>query len=107
MQDQVIDKQFLCVKVFKPYADSLSKGCADEEYRVGQILRGHPNVITINSFEKQQPITIDGVVQVRDYLTLDFCENSDLFSFMSNYGKRQVQSGAKKAQGQGLLVRDR
>lgn len=93
----MIDKQFLCVKVFKPYADSLSKGCAEEEYKVGQILRGHPNIIAISSFEKQQPITIDGQVQLRDYLTLDFCENSDLFSFMSTYGKRQVQGGAKKA----------
>lgn len=38
MNDQEIEKQYLCVKVFKPYVDSMSKDCAEEEYRVGQML---------------------------------------------------------------------
>ena len=59
---QVIQRQFMCVKVFKPDMDSLSKGYAEEEYRVAQQLRGHPNIVTIGSFEKQQPITVDGQV---------------------------------------------
>lgn len=83
--------------MFKADADTKSKGCAEEEMRVGHLLRSHPNIISIHSLEQQQPITIDGEEQIRDYLTLDFCENSDLFSFMSNYGKRQTQNGTKKA----------
>jgi hypothetical protein len=89
LNDEVVDKNLVCVKVFKPYSDSQSKGCAEEEYKVGQLMRGHSNIITIKSFEQEKPITIDGTEQIRDYLTLDYCENSDLFSFMSNYGKRQ------------------
>lgn len=62
-------------------------------------MRGHENVINIASFEQEKPITIDGKEQTRDFLTLDYCENSDLFSFIKNYGKRQDQRGLKKTQG--------
>lgn len=62
LNEQVIQRQFLCVKVFKPEMDSLSKNYANEEYRVAQMLRGHPNIVTIGSFEKQQPITVEGQV---------------------------------------------
>lgn len=35
MQEQVIETKLLCVKVFKPYVDNVSKDCAEEEYKVG------------------------------------------------------------------------
>ena len=53
LEDHVVEKQFVCVKVFKPYSDSMSKGCAEEENRVGMLLRDHPNIISIHSFEQQ------------------------------------------------------
>ena len=53
LHEQVIQRQFLCVKVFKPDMDSLSYSYAEEEYKVAQQLRGHPNIVTIGSFEKQ------------------------------------------------------
>ena len=84
------------MKVFKPNMDSLSKDYAREEYRVAQMLRGHPNIVTIGSFEKQQPITVEGQVLIRDYLTMEYCANSDLFQFMGNYGKRQETGGLLK-----------
>lgn len=40
----------ICVKVFKPVQDEELMGCAEEEYRVSQILKDHPNIIKINSF---------------------------------------------------------
>lgn len=97
----------ICVKVFKPYTDTQSKGCAEEEYKVGQLMRGHDNVINITSFEQDKPITIEGKEQTRDFLTLDYCEHSDLFSYMSTFGKRQDLRGLKKTQGQGLIVKDK
>lgn len=74
--------------MFKEDVDASSKEYAEAEFKVGQMLRGHPNIISIHSFERNHPITIDGVKQNRDFLTLDFCANGDLFSFMSTYGKR-------------------
>ena len=107
LNDEIIDKQMICVKVFKPYSDTQSKGCAEEEYKVGQLMRGHDNIIDITSFEQEKLITIDGKEQTRDFLTLDYCEHSDLFSYVSTFGKRQDQRGLKKTQGQGLIVKDK
>ena len=76
--------------------DSLSKDYANEEYKVSQMLRGHPNIVTIGSFEKQQPITVEGQEQIRDYLTMEYCAKGDLFQFMGNYGKRQEMGGLLK-----------
>lgn len=52
------------------------------------------------------PIKIDGVEQIRDFLTLDYCENSDLFEFMSKYAKNQTDRGLAPSQGKGMLVKD-
>jgi hypothetical protein len=52
------------------------------------------------------PIKIEGQEQVRDFLTLDYCENSDLFEFMSKYAKNQAERGLAPAQGKGMLVKD-
>lgn len=52
------------------------------------------------------PIRIDGVIQKRDFLTLDYCENSDLFEFMSKYAKNQADRGLHLSQGKGMLVKD-
>lgn len=49
--DEVLDKKLVCVKVFKPYADSQSKKCAEQEYAVAQMMRDHQNVVFVNSFE--------------------------------------------------------
>jgi len=35
----------VCVKVFKPYEDAESKDCPENEYRVSQMLRDHPNIV--------------------------------------------------------------
>jgi hypothetical protein len=32
-------------------------------------------------------INIDGVLMEKDYLILEFCENSDLFEFMSGFAR--------------------
>lgn len=46
------DSELICVKVFKPYTDYESKNCAEVEYKVSQILKNHPNIIRIDSFER-------------------------------------------------------
>ena len=52
------------------------------------------------------PIKIDGIEQTRDFLTLDYSENSDLFEFMSKYAKNQADRGLAATQGKGMLVKD-
>lgn len=39
-------------------------------------------------------------------MTLDYCENSDLFEFISKYQRNQNSTGMVSTQGQGMLVRD-
>jgi len=73
---------------------------------VSKILENHPNIIKINSFQKQMPIKINGEEQLRDFLTLDYCENSDLFEFMSKYAKNQAERGLAQQFGKGMLVSD-
>ena len=85
---QILDKQEICVKVFKPYSDCDSRKFAEEEYKVSQILKGNRNIININTFEREKPICINGQIEIKDFLTLDYCENSDLFSFLKGYSQR-------------------
>jgi hypothetical protein len=63
------------------------------EYRVSQLMKGHPNIVEIRSLELDQTIRIEGKDVVKDFLILDYCENSDLFEFMSKYSKRQNDAG--------------
>ena len=90
-------KDKICVKVFKPYDDADLKVCANEEYRVSQILRNSNNIVNVKSFEQQKMINIDGDFMIKDYLILEYCENSDLFEFMSNFAKMKNDRNLAKS----------
>lgn len=45
-------------------------------------------------------------MQIRDYLVLEYCNNQDLFEFISKYVQRQNSEGVVNKQGQGMIVRD-
>jgi len=79
-----------CLKVFKKGTESVQeeeemRKQAEEEFTVSQLLDGHPNIVRINSFHKDTLLDINGKQERRDFLMLDYCENSDLFDFMSRY----------------------
>ena len=40
-------QELVCAKVFKPYEDVEAKDCPENEYRVSQMLRDHPNIVDI------------------------------------------------------------
>lgn len=61
---------------------------------MSQILKENPHVIAIRSFNADRRIRIEGQEQTRDFLVLDYCENNDLFEFMSKYARKQNESGA-------------
>lgn len=68
--------------------DQISRNCAQNELHVSKQLRGHPNIVCIESLQHQQPLTIDGEVSLQNYLSMEYCANGDLFQFMNSYGKR-------------------
>ena len=103
--------KLLCVKVFKREDETHqsltdSRQQTENEFRVSQIMKDHPNIIRVHSHERDQVIRVDGKEETRDFLTLEYCENSDLFEFMAKYANRQNQQGATGSQGQGMLVKD-
>lgn len=79
----------VCLKVFKPYEDAEAKENPENEYRVSQKLKGHENILQIKSFEQQKPIMINGKEELRDFLVMEYCENGDLFEFLSKYANLQ------------------
>ena len=87
-QNKVLNRQYKCIKVFKTNMDQISRNCAQNELQVSQQLQAHPNIVSIESLELQQPLTIDGEVTLRNYLSMEYCANGDLFQFMNSYGKR-------------------
>lgn len=77
------------MKLFKANANVANLlTLAQEECKLAQKLSGNANIIAVHSFQEKQPITIDGIEQVRDYLILEYCEQGDLFSYFCSYGDR-------------------
>ena len=72
----------------------------ETEFTVGSYLRGHPNIIRIDNFERNKPIIIDGKEENRDFIKLEYCRNGDLFDFISKYNHCLMNEGKS----QGLLV---
>jgi serine/threonine protein kinase len=83
------DGQDICLKIFKRDQEVTEfQNSAEEEYRVSQLLRDHPNIVKIRSFHKLKQIEVEEREVTADYLIIDYCKNSDLFEFISKYSKR-------------------
>lgn len=90
-----------CIKVFEPYNDLESEKSAEQEFRVAQCLKGHPNIVQINRFEKNKPISIDGKIVCKDFMVMEFCKNGDMYDFMTAY------TASQPASQKGLYLQDR
>lgn len=81
-----------CIKVFEPYQDYESEKSAEQEFKVAQALKGHPNIVEINRFEKNKPISIDGKTTSKDFMVMEFCKHGDMYDFMTAYTANQPAS---------------
>jgi serine/threonine protein kinase len=76
---------------------------SETEFKVSRRLQGHPNIVQIYSYDKQQPILIEGHLAKRDFMRLELCKNGDLFDFMRRYTDFKTKSGHHI---KGLLIDD-
>jgi serine/threonine protein kinase len=79
------DKQVHCLKIFEAFKDEYQLVNAENEFKVSQILKGHPNIVQIDSYSKNSSVTIEGKQQKRDFMTLEYCERGDLYEFLKQY----------------------
>ena len=70
------------MKAFKPNVDCDLMNTPEDEYTVSRMLVASPHVVNIHSFNRQKPLVVEGRPQIRDFLVLDYCPNSDLFEFV-------------------------
>jgi serine/threonine protein kinase len=83
----------VCYKVFEQFKDKDGLLNADCEYKVAQLLKGHPNIVQIESFRRGGMVELDGAVQTRDFMIMEHCENGDLYDFINKYTLKQSQVG--------------
>jgi len=65
----------------------------EEEYRVSRILADCPNIVNVYSFQRQKQIKIEGRLEIKDFLILEYASNSDLFEFLTKCVQRQNKQG--------------
>ena len=46
-------------------------------------LKGHPNIVRVEDYRRDQPITLDGESVTRDVMVMEHCPNGDLYDFMN------------------------
>ena len=50
------------------------------------MLKGYENIVQVDSFERSQSLIIDEQLQEDKYFfNMEYCENGDLYDFMSGY----------------------
>lgn len=47
---------------------------AKKEFEIGQLLKGHDNIIQIDSFQENQPIKVDEKEETHSFLKMEFCK---------------------------------
>ena len=75
--------------MFQPFSDSDQQSNAETEFKVSQLLKGHPNIVQVDSFERNCPVIINGLKQNRDFLLLEYCQRGDLCDFLRSYIEHQ------------------
>ena len=54
-------------------------------------LKGHPNIVSVEDYRRNQPVVLDGESQVRDVMIMEHCPNGDLYDFMNILAKKEIK----------------
>ena len=78
------DTPSTCVKVFNIGESNEALLTAKKEYEIGNLLKGHENIIQIESFEENQLIKINDQEETHSFLKMELCKQGDLFDFIAS-----------------------
>ena len=73
-----------CLKVFEPFKDTMDRYNAQNECKVANSVIDHQNIIKISEF-KHDYVIIDNIKEKRSFAILEYCNNGDLYEYMTSY----------------------